>query len=190
MEREYHLPVSRFFFVSLCKSDWKGGPRRPRGRSDQRGVSSEWMASAPGPKTSWPPRPWGSPPASKMAPADTATADAQAGQPAWRWERGTSVLCSGQWVPAAPLGAKLSAWLFRSHPQFFLLAPGCAQTARGLGSKWPNTGPGAVLQPLPFPVPGILSIRDLLLCHESSTWDPFPLCAIWFLFGLPDQLLC
>lgn len=89
-----------------------------------------------------------------------------------------------------PWAPKLSAWLFRSHPQFFLPAPGCAQTARGLGSKWPNTGPGAVLQPLPFPVPGILSIRDLLLCHESSTWDPFPLCAIWFLFGLPDQLLC
>lgn len=73
--------------VPARRPDWKGGASRPQERSDQRGLSSEWMASAHGLTASWPSCPWASYLASNMmqrqTPADAATAHAQAGQPAW-----------------------------------------------------------------------------------------------------------
>lgn len=74
--------------VPARRPDWKGGPSRPQERSDQRGVSSEWMASAHGLTVSWPSCPWASYPALNMMQrptlSDAPTAHAQAGQPVWR----------------------------------------------------------------------------------------------------------
>lgn len=112
--------------VSLCKPDWEGGASQPQGRSNQRGVSSEWMALAPGHTAAWPTCPWASSPVPNTMQRQT-PADAQGlhgrratGQPAWRWEGHLCVMLQSVGPSGAPRAPELRAWLYWSHLQSFL----------------------------------------------------------------------
>lgn len=129
------------FYVSLCKPDWEGGASQPQGRSNQRGVSSEWMASAPGHTAAWPTCPWASSPVPNMMQRQT-PADAQGlhgrranGQPAWRWEGHLCVMLQSVGPSSTPRAPELGAWLtfgLTCSP----FSPRMCQAPRVFGSGW------------------------------------------------------
>lgn len=75
-------------------------------------------------------------------------------------ESGISVLCSSQWVRAAPLGLQNQCMALLVSPA--VLSPlGCAQTPGSLDQDGSSASPCVVLQLLLFPVPGVLfPVRD------------------------------